>query len=278
MKSVNYYYAVLGIDPAATPEQLRQAYLDLVKRWHPDHFLHDSDLQKEAEAKLKEINEAYKALQSAFAVAQIERAQSGQPLQGEASREVKEQRSSNKPRFRRRASARRADSVHGKKHRFLRVLARRLFLIGLGLVSTALAISAVINHIDLKNLGDFTGANATARYETAISSERSQAQPATETEAGAELVEQAKRSYHRTLKLLVQHEEEQTRLNKHYAHRRGLYLNNMISSEELADTEKALAQATERVTEDKRSLAKLELMIAATAFKRETLKQTEPQE
>ena len=31
------YYALLQVPPDATPEQLRAAYLEQVKKWHPDH-------------------------------------------------------------------------------------------------------------------------------------------------------------------------------------------------------------------------------------------------
>src|ERR1700751_883607 len=64
MKSLDAYRSVLGVDANITPEQLKQAYRDLVKIWHPDRFAHDTRLQLKAEAKLKEINEAYKQLRA----------------------------------------------------------------------------------------------------------------------------------------------------------------------------------------------------------------------
>ena len=64
MKSVNEYCKVLGVDSSATPEELKKAYRDLIKEWHPDRFLHNPRLQKKAEEKLREINEAYDQLQS----------------------------------------------------------------------------------------------------------------------------------------------------------------------------------------------------------------------
>jgi curved DNA-binding protein CbpA len=67
MKSVNEYCKILGIDSSATPQQLKQAYRDLVKEWHPDRYLHNPRLRRKAEEKLREINEAYDQLQSLLA-------------------------------------------------------------------------------------------------------------------------------------------------------------------------------------------------------------------
>jgi curved DNA-binding protein CbpA len=64
MKSVNEYCEILGIDSSATPEQLKRAYRNRVKEWHPDRYLHNPRLQRKAEEKLREINEAYDRLQS----------------------------------------------------------------------------------------------------------------------------------------------------------------------------------------------------------------------
>ena len=49
------YYEVLGVQKNATDEELKKAYRKLAKQNHPD--LHPGD--KEAEARFKEINEAY---------------------------------------------------------------------------------------------------------------------------------------------------------------------------------------------------------------------------
>jgi TonB family protein len=53
---------VLEIEPGASPEEVRQAYLDQTKIWHPDRFSNDIRLQKKAEEKLKQINLAYQRL------------------------------------------------------------------------------------------------------------------------------------------------------------------------------------------------------------------------
>jgi len=63
MKSLDDYCKVLGVDTRATSKELKKAYRGLVKRWHPDQFLHDPRLLKDAKEKLQEINEAYYALQ-----------------------------------------------------------------------------------------------------------------------------------------------------------------------------------------------------------------------
>jgi hypothetical protein len=60
------YYKTLGVEPGASPEEVRQAYKDLVNVWHPDRFSHDPHLQKKAQEELKKINEAYKRLETQF--------------------------------------------------------------------------------------------------------------------------------------------------------------------------------------------------------------------
>ncbi len=55
-------YAVLDLDPSASPAEVQQAYRDLVKVWHPDRFAHDSRLQRKAHVKLQAINDAYARL------------------------------------------------------------------------------------------------------------------------------------------------------------------------------------------------------------------------
>lgn len=55
-------YEMLGLQAGASPEEIRQAYLDLVKVWHPDRFSHDPRLQRKANDRLREINLAYERL------------------------------------------------------------------------------------------------------------------------------------------------------------------------------------------------------------------------
>ena len=52
------FYEVLGVSKTASEEEIKKAYRKLAKQYHPD--LHPGD--KEAEAKFKEVNEAYEIL------------------------------------------------------------------------------------------------------------------------------------------------------------------------------------------------------------------------
>lgn len=59
MKSVHEYREILGVDASVTSDELKKVYRELVKEWHPDRLLHNPSLQKTAQQRLQEINEAY---------------------------------------------------------------------------------------------------------------------------------------------------------------------------------------------------------------------------
>ena len=58
------YYRILKVNEKASPEIIEKAYKTLVKKYHPD--LYSSAQKKEAERKLKDINEAYNILSDSF--------------------------------------------------------------------------------------------------------------------------------------------------------------------------------------------------------------------
>ncbi|MBC8585020.1 J domain-containing protein [Youxingia wuxianensis] len=72
-------YKVLGVSPNATDDQIKTAYRELAKKYHPDNYANNplSDLAGE---KMQEINEAYDAI-----VAQRKSGQNGQRVYGQES-------------------------------------------------------------------------------------------------------------------------------------------------------------------------------------------------
>ena len=55
---MNDPYSVLGVSPSASDEELKKAYRELVRKYHPDNY-HNNPLSDLAQEKMKEINEAY---------------------------------------------------------------------------------------------------------------------------------------------------------------------------------------------------------------------------
>jgi len=55
---MNDPYQVLGVSRNATDEEIKKAYRDLARKYHPDNY-HDNPLLDLAQEKMKEVNEAY---------------------------------------------------------------------------------------------------------------------------------------------------------------------------------------------------------------------------
>ena len=58
---MNDPYSVLGIRPDASDEEVKRAYRELARKYHPDNY-QDNPLSDLAEEKMKEVNEAYDAI------------------------------------------------------------------------------------------------------------------------------------------------------------------------------------------------------------------------
>lgn len=70
-------YQVLGVSPSATDEQIKSAYRELARKYHPDNYV-NNPLADLAQEKMKEINEAYDQIQR-------QRKQQQQSYSGQAS-------------------------------------------------------------------------------------------------------------------------------------------------------------------------------------------------
>jgi DnaJ-domain-containing protein 1 len=53
------FYAILGLPPDASNQEVKQAYKKLVKRCHPDLFFDNPSRRKKAQEILTKINQAY---------------------------------------------------------------------------------------------------------------------------------------------------------------------------------------------------------------------------
>lgn len=74
-------YSVLGVSPNASDEEVKRAYRELARKYHPDNY-QDNPLADLAEEKMKEINEAYALIERQRSGGGGYQAQSGYQTQG----------------------------------------------------------------------------------------------------------------------------------------------------------------------------------------------------
>lgn len=58
---MNDPYKVLGVSPDASDDEVKKAYRELARKYHPDNY-NGSDLADLAEEKMKQVNEAYEQI------------------------------------------------------------------------------------------------------------------------------------------------------------------------------------------------------------------------
>ena len=55
-------YSVFGVSQNASDQEIKKAYRELARKYHPDNYV-NNPLADLAEEKMKEVNEAYEAIQ-----------------------------------------------------------------------------------------------------------------------------------------------------------------------------------------------------------------------
>jgi len=281
------------VDANVTPEQLKQAYRDLVRIWHPDRFAHDRRLQLKAESKLKEINEAYEQLQSLLASSQRSETNHAEaPPPGAEKETTEEQQSTSRSSSSRRPEPKSGAYAAGVKVRnALRGL--QAWRTTVGVWFALFIVSTIVTWTDRLHEPPMV-INPTANFEPSISMPRLESAPPTssgelapkpktqiESRASSEarspatrltkaellallrddVIEKMKESHASAQKLLVLHEEERKKLSEEYERRKDLYRQGRIASAELNQTESALGEAMVRVDEDKRWISESDASI-----------------
>lgn len=262
MKSVEDYCSVLGVDVNATPEQIKQAYRDLVKIWHPDRFAHDTHLQLKAEAKLKEINEAYKQLQPL-----IDRKRAA-TRPSEIRRPNTDNERSKQRQFNRKPGRTRKPATKTRSYRpatKIRELISDSHSLRpsrvIGIFLAVLLLFKTVSFIEGMRQETATSHTRDEFGLAANSSQRNSMPAETEVQLSDEILNKMKHQRANTAKLLALHEEQQMTLQKNFELRRELYVRGRITKESLAEAERALTEAIVRVYEDRRWLAEADRVI-----------------
>ena len=65
VRSADQSYTILEIDRSATDAEVKKAYREMVKKYHPDKVItEDEAIKKGAEEKFKEVQKAYETIQA----------------------------------------------------------------------------------------------------------------------------------------------------------------------------------------------------------------------
>jgi len=62
MSTIEQAWQLFGLKRGADLKTIKKAYRQLAKQWHPDQFVGDESAIKQAETKIKEINQAYELI------------------------------------------------------------------------------------------------------------------------------------------------------------------------------------------------------------------------
>jgi len=65
-QDLHKYYKILDVTPDTPWEDIKRAYHDMMKVWHPDRFAGDPRLQKIVEEKTKELTHAFKKIEEDY--------------------------------------------------------------------------------------------------------------------------------------------------------------------------------------------------------------------
>ena len=106
------YYEILEVNQKASPEIIEKAYKTLVKKYHPD--LYSSVQKREAEMKLKDINEAYNILSDSFLRAQYDLELQKARTRAQTSRNVSEENTQN---YKQNATQKRNENISGNRRK-----------------------------------------------------------------------------------------------------------------------------------------------------------------